>query len=343
MGGALAMTVELAENFLGSMRAPEFWSKDGALPALLSPLGALYGATVRAKQRSATPFRPQARVLCVGNLTAGGSGKTPIAIACARMLAARGLKVMFLSRGYGGKLHGPILVQPAQHRAGDVGDEPLLLAPHAPTIVSRDRAEGARLADIHGADVIVMDDGFQNFQIVKDISLLVVDGETGFGNGRLIPAGPLREPIAQGLARADGVVVVGEGNPPLPGFAGPIARAQLVPTAPESLARHRVIAFAGIGRPEKFFATLAAMNVKATLTRSFPDHHRFTTLEIASLKHTAETTAALLVTTEKDYVRLDPESRRGIICVPVHAAFKDGAVVERLLDRLSPARNVGTI
>jgi tetraacyldisaccharide 4'-kinase len=324
------------------MRAPEFWNKDGALPALLSPLGALYGASVRAKQKGATPFRPKARVLCVGNLTAGGSGKTPIAIACARMLTAHGLKPVFLSRGYGGKLHGPILVRPAEHRAGDVGDEPLLLAAHAPTIVSRDRAEGARLADQHGADVIVMDDGFQNFQIAKDLSLLVVDGETGFGNGRLIPAGPLREPVAQGFARADGVVVVGDGNPPLAGFAGPVARAKLVPTAPESLVQHRVIAFAGIGRPEKFFATLRTMGVKVTLTKIFPDHHRFTAVEIAAMKHAAETATALLVTTEKDYVRLDPESRRGIIAVPVHAAFTESAVIERLLDRLAPASNVGT-
>ena len=325
------------------MRAPEFWRKDGALPALLSPLGALYGATVRAKQRSATPFRPKARVLCVGNLTAGGSGKTPIAIACARMLIACGVKPMFLSRGYGGKLQGPILVDAAQHRAADVGDEPLLLAAHAPAIVARDRAEGAQLADQRGADVIVMDDGFQNFQIAKDISILVVDGETGFGNGRLIPAGPLREPVVQGLARADAVIVVGDGNPLLAGFAGPVGRAQLVPTAPEALTQHRVIAFAGIGRPEKFFATLTAMGVKVTLTRSFTDHHRFTAVEIASLRHAADTAAALLVTTEKDYVRLDPESRRGIIAVPVHAAFTESAVIERLLDRLAPARNLGAI
>ena len=322
------------------MRAPDFWNKQGFLPALLSPLGELYGFSVRSKQRSATPFRPKARVLCVGNLTAGGSGKTPIAIACARMLAARGLKPVFLTRGYGGKLHGPIVVTAGHHHAADVGDEPLLLAAHAPTIVSRDRAAGAALADSLAADAIIMDDGFQNFQIAKDVSLLVVDASSGFGNGRMIPAGPLREPIAQGLSRADGVVVVGEGNPSLPGFAGPIVRAQLVPTAPESLTRHRVIAFAGIGRPEKFFATLASMNVRVTLTRAFPDHHRFRTVEIAALKHAAETAGALLVTTEKDYVRLDPESRRGILAVPVHAAFTDAAIIERLLDRLLSASKV---
>jgi tetraacyldisaccharide 4'-kinase len=324
------------------MRAPNFWTKGGVLPALLSPLGAVYGYSVRAKHRNASALRPKAPVLCVGNLTAGGSGKTPIAVACARMLAARGLKPVFLSRGYGGKLRGPILVQPGHHRAADVGDEPLLLASHAPTIVARDRAEGARLADSLGADVIIMDDGFQNFQIAKDVSLVVVDGSSGFGNGRMIPAGPLREPVTQGLARADAVVVVGAGNPALPGFVRPVARAQLVPTTPEALAQHRVIAFAGIGRPEKFFATLGAIGVKVTLTRSFPDHHRFTTVEIAALKQAAEAAGALLVTTEKDYVRLNPESRRGIIAVPVHAAFTDTAVIDRLLDRLISASNVGT-
>jgi tetraacyldisaccharide 4'-kinase len=324
------------------MRAPDFWNNQGLLPALLSPLGALYGFSVRAKQRGAAPFRPKARVLCVGNLTAGGSGKTPIAIACARMLMARALKPVFLTRGYGGKLHGPILVEPGHHRAADAGDEPLLLAVHGPTIVSRDRAAGARLADSLGADVIVMDDGFQNFQIAKDVSLLVVDGSGGFGNGRMIPAGPLREPIAEGLARADAIVIVGAGNPPLPGFTGPVARAHLVPTAPESLIQHHVIAFAGIGRPEKFFATLAAMNVKLTLTRSFPDHHRFTAIEIAALKQAADTAGALLVTTEKDYARLDPESRHGILAFPVHAAFTETPVVEGLLDRLVSASKVGT-
>jgi tetraacyldisaccharide 4'-kinase len=322
------------------MRAPEFWNKDGVLPALLSPAGRLYGFSVRAKQKRAAPFRPKARVLCVGNLTAGGSGKTPIAIALARMLGARRLKPVFLTRGYGGRLHGPVQVTPS-HRAADVGDEPLLLAAHAPTIVARDRADGARLADSLGADVIVMDDGFQNFQIAKDVSLLVIDS-SGFGNGRMIPAGPLREPVAQGLARADGVIAIGDGTPPLPGFAGPIAHARIVPTAPDSLVQHRVIAFAGIGRPEKFFATLRGMGVKVTLTKSFPDHHRFTALEISSLKRAAETASALLVTTEKDYIRLDPESRRGIIAVPVHAAFTDSGVIERLLDRLAPASNLDT-
>ena len=211
---------------------------------------------------------------------------------------------------------------------------------YARAIVARDRAAGAAFADTLGADVIIMDDGFQNFQIAKDVSLLVVDGASGFGNGRLIPAGPLRESIPQGLARADGVVVVGAGEPPLKGFTGPIARAQIVPAAPEDLAQQRVIAFAGIGRPEKFFDMLRAMGMQLVSTKAFADHHRFTGMEIAALKQAAQASGALLVTTEKDYVRLDPGTRRGISAVPVQAIFQDSSPIEQLLDRLVSARNV---
>src|SRR5262249_11870282 len=157
----------------------------------------------RAEAALARPYRAKARVVCVGNLTAGGSGKTPIAITLGKMLSARGYKVFFLTRGYGGKLTGPVEVDPAQPTASDVGAEPVLLAARAPVTVARNPGEGGRLADSRGADIIVMDDGLQNFQLAKDVSLVVIDAESGFGNGRLIPAGPLREPIAQGLARAD--------------------------------------------------------------------------------------------------------------------------------------------
>ena len=324
------------------MRTPEFWKKDGVAAALLSPLGALYGWSVRARQARANPFRPKARVLCVGNLTAGGSGKTPIAIALSHILAARGLKIAFLSRGYGGRLPGPLQVDPARHTAADVGDEPLLLAAHGTAIVARDRVEGARLADSLGADVILMDDGFQNFQIAKDLSLIVVDAASGFGNGRLIPAGPLREPVAQGLARADAVVLMGDGTPALPPFAGPILRAHIVPTAPEALRGRSVFAFAGIGRPEKFFTMLRTLGAQVLAAQSFPDHHRFTAAELSALKQAAQKSGALLVTTEKDFVRLDPAARKDIVPVPVHAAFSDDAALQRLLDRIAAAGNVGS-
>ena len=319
------------------MRAPDFWNNDGLAAKLLAPLSALYGRSVRARQLNTHPFRSKARVLCVGNLTAGGSGKTPIAITLARILAARQHKVAFLTRGYRGRLSGPIAVDPA-HNAHDVGDEALLLAAVAPTIVSRDRARGAELADALGASVIVMDDGFQNFQLAKDVSFVVVDSKVGFGNGRLIPAGPLREPVDHGLARADAVVLLGEGALPLPSFGGPVIRAALHPTAPDRFAGRSVFAMAGIGRPEKFFHTLQAMGARIVGTRSFPDHHRYTLLEIEAVKQIASNARALLVTTEKDFVRIDANRRDGILCVPVHAIFADDPNLGVLLDKLSEAR-----
>ena len=305
---------------------------------MLAPLGALYGGSVRARQLNAHPFRCKARVLCVGNLTAGGSGKTPIAITLARILAARRHKVAFLTRGYRGRLSGPIAVDPARHTAHDVGDEALLLAAVAPTIVSRDRARGAELADMIGTSVIVMDDGFQNFQLAKDLSFVVVDSGTGFGNGRLIPAGPLREPVDQGLARADAVVLLGEGTLLLPSFAGPVIRAALHPTAPDRFAGRSVFAIAGIGRPEKFFHTLQAMGARVVGTRAFPDHHRYTLLEIEAVKQIAANAGALLVTTEKDFVRIDANRRDGVLSVPVHAVFADDPKLGLLLDKLAEAR-----
>src|SRR5258706_7763352 len=193
------------------MRAPDFWKRRSALAQLLAPLGALYGASVAFKARTAKPFDPAIPVLCVGNLTAGGSGKTPIAIAIADMLRAKGHKPFFLTRGYGGSEHGPALASRG-HSAAVMGDEALLLARAAPTIVARDRAAGARLAIEKGATALVMDDGHQNFALRKSLSLVVVDAETGFGNGFQIPAGPLREPVPQGLARADAAILVGPGG-----------------------------------------------------------------------------------------------------------------------------------
>jgi tetraacyldisaccharide 4'-kinase len=320
------------------MRAPDFWNSNGLAARLLAPLGALYGRSVRTRQLNTRPYRSKARVLCVGNLTAGGSGKTPVAITLARILAARRHKVAFLTRGYRGRLSGPIAVDPTRHNAHDVGDEALLLAAVAPTIVSRDRARGAELADTLGASAIVMDDGFQNFRLAKDVSFVVVDSETGFGNGRLIPAGPLREPVDHGLARADAVVLLGEGVLRLPSFGGPVLRAALHPTAPDRFNGRAVFAMAGIGRPEKFFHTLQAMGARVVGTRAFPDHHRYTLLEIEAVKQIAANAGALLVTTEKDFVRIDANRRDGILCVPVHAVFADDPNLGILLDRLAEAR-----
>ncbi|HVZ28126.1 MAG TPA: tetraacyldisaccharide 4'-kinase, partial [Rhizomicrobium sp.] len=302
------------------------WNRRGPLALLLAPLGSLYGMSVMKKARSASPFRAPVKVICVGNLTAGGSGKTPVAIAIAEHLAAQRKKVFFLTRGYGGWEQGPIIV--SSHSVDDVGDEALLLARTAPTVVARDRAAGAKLAAANGADVIVMDDGHQNFSLAKDLSLVVVDGASGFGNRLMIPAGPLREPVAQGLARADAVIIVGDGAPDLQNFSGPVLRAKLEPEKMD-LSGKPVFAFAGIGRPEKFVATLRALGAEIKATQFFPDHHPYTPAEIATLKSSAGGT--MLITTEKDLVRLSPDMAKGITALKVRAAFGTPALLDRVL------------
>jgi tetraacyldisaccharide 4'-kinase len=318
------------------MRAPDFWARDDWRARALSPLGWVYGTSVAWKALHAKPRRPKAAVICVGNLTAGGSGKTPVAIAVADMLRARGRTPFFLTRGYGGRLHGPILVDD-DNTVRDVGDEPLLLHRAGPVVVARDRSAGAQLAEAHGADVIVMDDGHQNFALTKDLSLVVVDGETGFGNGHVLPAGPLREPVSQGLSRADAVIVVGDGTPGLEGYSRPVLRAHLVQDGPE-LPHRRLVAFAGIGRPEKFFQALEAGGAELAATKRYADHHLYTSSEIARLKSKARSCDALLVTTEKDFVRLTPAEREEIHAVPVRARFDERAEIERLLDSLPVTR-----
>jgi tetraacyldisaccharide 4'-kinase len=319
------------------MRPPEFWNKnDGAsrlARALLAPLGWAYGASVRWKSSSAHSYRAKAKVVCIGNLTAGGSGKTPIAIAVAQALHAH--RPFILSRGYGGHTRGPSLVDPAHDTARDVGDEPLLLARAAPVIVARNRRAGAEFADAHGAGIIVMDDGHQNFDLAKDLSIVVVDAETGFGNGGVLPAGLLREPVAQGLARADAVVLVGNGSPDLGGFAGPVLRVHLAPTDGHALAGQKVVAFAGIGRPDKFFDTLRGLGAELIGTHEYADHHAYSASEIARLKSKAR--GAQLVTTEKDYIRLTPAERDGISFLPVQAVFEGAPALAGLLDRIAPA------
>lgn len=322
------------------MRAPEFWTRGDFASRLavgaLSPLGWIYGASVRWKAMHAQPYRSNAKVVCVGNLTAGGSGKTPVAIAIARMLIERKLRVMFLTRGFGGRVKGPVFVDLARDCAADMGDEALLLAAAAPVIVSHDRAAGAKLADAEHADVIVMDDGHQNFSIAKDFSLVVVDAKSGFGNGRVLPAGPLRESVDQGLVRADAVALVGDGTVDLGGFSGPVLRARIVPVDVHKLGGKAVVAFAGIGRPEKFFDTLRGLGAKLADARAFADHHVYTAAEIARLKRKAQAEGALLLTTEKDYVRLTPAEREDISFLPVRAGFDEMAAISALLDRIVP-------
>jgi tetraacyldisaccharide 4'-kinase len=313
------------------MRAPEFWKERGPVATLLAPLGALYGASVAWKARHARPHHAKARVVCIGNLTAGGSGKTPVALAIGARLQAGGHKIFFLTRGYGGSARGPAQVS-ADHDANQVGDEALLLARTAPTIVARDRAQGSADADARGADILVMDDGHQNFTLAKDLSIVVVDGESGFGNGLMIPAGPLRESVSQGLARADAVVIMGDGNPGLNGYRGPVLRARLLSDG-DTLKGQHVFAFAGIGRPEKFVASLARSGAIVTGAQFFADHHFFQDSEITALK--AKAGGARLVTTEKDFVRLGEKNRTGIATLPVRAVFENEAALDQLLARIA--------
>ncbi len=323
------------------MREPEFWHSETpaarTCAALLWPIGALYGLTVRLRESRARPFRPKATVICIGNVTAGGSGKTPVAMAVAEVLAPLG-KVAFLTRGYGGRLKGPVLVDPLLHSAADTGDEPLLLAQCGPTIVARNRAAGAQLADRMGAEFIVMDDGFQNFTVAKDLPIVVVDAESGFGNGKLIPAGPLRESVACGLERAGAMIFVGNGTPPTPPFDGQILRANLVPENPEWIRKRKIVAFAGIGRPTKFFGMLASYEAEVVHSETFSDHHMFSTHEIAGLKQRAKDAGADLVTTSKDFMRLEASLRKGVVPVPVHAVFENPGAVQLLLTGIVPVR-----
>lgn len=319
------------------MRAPDFWRRESLAGRLLSPLGAVYGWMVARRLREANPYRPMVPVICVGNIVAGGAGKTPVCLALAAALRARGRQPHFLTRGYGGTEAGPRLVDPVRHSAARVGDEALLLAETAPAWVARWRPDGAQAAVQMGCDILVMDDGFQNPTMAKDLSLVVVDGGYGFGNGRIIPAGPCREPVAAALARADAVVLIGEDTAGVAAGLGgiPLLRARLVPGAEaQALRGRRVMAFAGIGRPAKFFATVRECGAEIAASRSFADHHPYDRAEIAALAAEAEKTGALLVTTAKDAVRV-PSDQRGLLTVlTVSLEWETPQALDSLLDRV---------
>lgn len=326
------------------MRAPGFWSRtDPSVAArLLRPLGALYAAATARRVAREPDHRAGVPVICLGNLTAGGTGKTPAAIALAGLLQARGLEVAVVSRGYGGALQGPVRVDPERHGADAVGDEPLLLAAFAPVWVSRDRAAGVRAAETSGAAAILLDDGFQNPSVAKDLSLVVVDAEVGFGNGLPIPAGPLRETVGAGLARADAILSVGAeaaqaafrsrwGDLLTP----PVLTARLVPL-PTGLPLDglKAVAFAGIGRPSKFFRTLRDAGAEPVREIALGDHQPLTPTLMRRLEREAAALNAQLVTTEKDAVRLPASFRTKVMTVPVRLEFDDPAAMNRLLDPL---------
>ena len=337
------------------MREPAFWWHDAGIACrLLVPLAAVYDVIasrrlLRAGERAAVP------VICVGNLTVGGAGKTPAVIAIARLLAQAGAAPFLLSRGYGGACPGPLRVDPGRHASSEVGDEPLLLARMAATIVARDRVKGAAAAAAAGASVIVMDDGFQNPSLTKDCSVLVLDARRGIGNGRMIPAGPLRAPLAAQLGRADALVVVGPGDradaiaAKAQRHGQPVFHARIVPDveAVAALAPVPVLAFAGIGDPRKLFASLSDAGVKVAVTRGFPDHHRYSQADARTLCAEAERSGLTLVTTEKDLARMQGDAGLADLAarvrvLPVRLALADPDAVMDLLRRtIAPRAQAG--
>jgi tetraacyldisaccharide 4'-kinase len=319
------------------MRAPEFWDAPPGLAAgLLAPAGAAWSAAAVLRRALIRPYRAPVPVVCVGNLVAGGSGKTPIVLSLAQLLSERGIGVHIVTRGYGGRLTGPVRVDPQAHDADAVGDEALLLTAAAPCWVARDRVAGIRSAAEAGAGVVLLDDGFQNPSFEKDLSLLAIDAGYGFGNARVIPAGPLREPAVAGLARADAVVLIGDGPPPpeIERSRLPVLRATFEPVEGERFAGRRMLAFAGIGRPAKFFSTVKTTGAELVAARSFPDHHRFSAPEITGLRREAEAADATLVTTAKDRVRIPSTERQDIEMLAVELRWQDPAALDAILAAL---------
>lgn len=296
------------------LKSPKFWQKKNTfLGKVLSPLGRIYAWGLRRKLKKTKPYRSKIPVVCIGNLVMGGVGKTPLAVSVAEYFKMNGMRPVFLTRGYGGGLSN-VLVDLDKHTAKDTGDEALILARVAPTIVDADRARGAKTAEKIGADVIVMDDGFQNPQLVKDLSFAVFDGRYGFGNGKVFPAGPLREPVEDGLQRADAFIVVGKDKAgikewidkrfmSLP-FIGTHIEQDVAKIA--QLSGKKVFAFAGIGYPDKFFDMLRDYGCDVVETQAFSDHYPYTDEDMTDLIARADKQEAVLVTTAKDGVRIAP-------------------------------------
>ncbi|HEV2154081.1 tetraacyldisaccharide 4'-kinase [Bradyrhizobium sp.] len=331
------------------MREPAFWYRPRSPKShLLSPLGALYGA-ITARRMARKGFDAGIPVICVGNYHVGGAGKTPTVLALTKLLRELGETPVVLSRGYGGRLKGPVMVDRERHTAADIGDEPLMMVRDVPVAVARDRLEGVALAKSQGATVILMDDGFQNPRLLKDTSLIVIDSERGLGNGKVFPAGPLRAPLRAQLARTDALVLIGDGHAAddvaaeLAKRNKPQLRARLKPDA-ASLAQlfgKPVFAFAGIGDPERFFRTLCTSGIQVARTRAFADHHMFSDNEIAALGAEASREQLTLVTTEKDLARLRGRAGipDGIVPFAVQLEFDEPARLRQLIsDHLYKAR-----
>ncbi|MUO79111.1 tetraacyldisaccharide 4'-kinase [Agrobacterium vitis] len=334
------------------LHAPSFWWRKTGLPALaLWPLSFLYGRIAARRMRGSSAYGPAVPVICIGNVTLGGAGKTPTALALAKAAIAMGLKPGFLSRGYGGSARRPTVVDPGHYTANDVGDEPLLLASVAPTVVASRRRDGARELERQGIDLIIMDDGFQSAQIRIDCAVVVTDSYKGDGNGFVFPAGPLRAPLAIQFQKLDMLLVVGKGDAAIPlvrraaRMGKPVLTAQLHPLPGPNLRGQRVLAYAGIADPEKFYRTLREMGADIVVARGFGDHQALSASVIAELIEEAEANALLLVTTAKDQARLRGSSRGGAgkdraeellaksTVIEIEMIFDDPAVPARMIDR----------
>ncbi len=313
------------------MKTPRFWHKKGVLSTALLPLAALYHIAHRYRVGAIIPKALSVPVICVGNLTAGGAGKTPVVIALLEHMLEQGIKAQCISRGYGGSTLGPVRVDPKTHTAEEVGDEPLLIAKHGPCWVAKRRLTAATAAVLESAELIIMDDGLQNPTIKKDMSFLIIDGGYGFGNGRTLPAGPLRETLREGLKKVDAVILIGEDTTAVQQLLPPdlpILHARL---EAREVPQGKVVAFAGIGRPEKFFTTLRESGAEVVKAVAFADHHPYTEAELEALIKQANAHQAQLMTTEKDAVRVPEAYRKNVQVLPVSLVFEDTTALEACL------------
>lgn len=317
-------------------RTPAYWRHKGAAFYVLQPLSWLYGLGARLDAALTRPQTLNVPVICIGNCVAGGAGKTPVAITVAQKLQEMNVAPFAISRGYGGTCTLPTRVNAQQHTAREVGDEPLLLARVLPTIVGNKRLKNCRSAIASGAHCLVLDDGYQDRSILGRKSVLVLDGEYGIGNGALLPAGPLRESFSGALRRADAVVIIGQDlhalTAQIPAHI-PLLHARFEPKNAAQWAGKKLIAFAGIARPEKFFATLRAAGADILQMHSFADHHAYTPDELEFLRAQAERSGASLITTEKDFVRIETAQRANIHTLEIECVWQEPEKISALLHR----------